>query len=150
MKIIIDADASPVKDVAFGLAQKFGLDVVLVSSVSHFSSKALPDFVRHVYVDSGADAADYKVVALARDGDVVVTQDYGLAALLLPKGCIVVHHMGFEYTDKNIDQMLESRHFSGVIRRGGGRTKGPKPFIDEDKVRFHEFFKGLIEREIEK
>lgn len=150
MKIIIDADASPVKDVAIDLAREFGLEVVLVSSVSHHSNKALPDFVSHVYVDSGADAADYKVVALARDGDVVITQDYGLAALLLPKGCVVVHHMGFEYTDKNIDQMLESRHFSGVIRRGGGRTKGPKPFTASDKVRFSEFFETLLKRQIEK
>lgn len=150
MKIIIDADASPVKDVAIDLAREFGLEVVLVSSVSHHSNKALPDFVSHVYVDSGADAADYKVVALARDGDVVITQDYGLAALLLPKGCVVVHHMGFEYTDKNIDQMLESRHFSGVIRRGGGRTKGPKPFTASDQVRFSEFFETLLRRQIEK
>lgn len=150
MRIIIDADASPVKDVVITLADRFGLQVILVSSVSHHSNKALPEFVTHIYVDSGADAADYKIIALAGRGDVVITQDYGLAALLLPKGCIVVHHMGFEYTDKNINQMLESRHISGVIRRGGGRTKGPKPFVEADKVRFHEFFEALLEREIEK
>ena len=149
MRIIIDADASPVKDIAIGLAERFEIEVVLVSSVSHHSNKALPEFVSHIYVDSGADAADYKIVALAGPGDVVITQDYGLASLLLPKGCIGVHHMGFEYTDKNINNMLESRHMSGVIRRGGGRTKGPKPFTVDDKARFHEFFEALLLRDME-
>ncbi len=150
MRIIIDADASPVKDIAIGLAERFGLEVVLVSSVAHHSNKSLPDFVSHIYVDSGADAADYKIVALAQSGDIVITQDYGLAALLLPKGCRVVHHKGFEYTDKNINNMLETRHMSSVIRRGGGRVKGPKPFTAEDKRVFREFFEALLVEHVEK
>lgn len=150
MRIIIDADASPVKDIATELAEHFNLEVVLVSSVSHHSNKALPSFVSHIYVDSGADAADYKIIALAQAGDVVITQDYGLAALLLPKNCIVVHHKGFEYTDKNINNMLETRHMSSVIRRGGGRVKGPKPFTAEDKSEFRAFFEVLLARHLDK
>lgn len=146
MRIIVDADASPVKDVVFDVAGRYGLDVVLVSSVSHYSEKELPEFVSHIYVDSGADAADYKIVALAEAGDVVITQDYGLASLLLPKGCVVVHHMGFEYTSQNIDNMLETRHMSAVVRRGGGRVKGPKPFTGEDKQVFREFFECVLRR----
>ncbi|MFC3899548.1 YaiI/YqxD family protein [Aliicoccus persicus] len=149
MQIIIDADASPVKDIAISLAERSGLEVVLVSSVAHHSNKSLPDFVSHIYVDSGADAADYKIVALAQSGDIVITQDYGLAALLLPKGCVVVHHKGFEYTDKNINNMLETRHMSSVIRRGGGRVKGPKPFTSVDKRVFHEFLEGLLVGHVE-
>ncbi len=68
--------------------------VVLVSSLSHYSTQELPDHVRAVYVEAGPDAADFKVVQLAAAGDIVVTQDYGLASLLLPKGCTVLHHKG--------------------------------------------------------
>lgn len=140
MKVIIDADACPVKDIVAKETKDKKIEVVLVSSLSHFSSKELDSHVRAVYVDAGPDAADYKIVQLAEAGDVIVTQDYGLASLLLPKECKVLHHTGFEYNKMNMDHMLETRHMSSVIRRGGGRTKGPKALSKEDKNAFLKLF----------
>lgn len=144
MKVIIDADACPVKDIVTKETRDKNIEVILVSSLSHFSSKELESHVRTVYVDAGPDAADYKIVELAEAGDVIVTQDYGLASLLLPKGCTVLHHTGFEYNRMNMDHLLETRHMSSVIRRGGGRTKGPKALSQNDKNSFLTLFKQSI------
>lgn len=146
MKVIIDADACPVKDIVAAETKDKHISVVLVSSISHFSSKELSVHVEAVYVDAGPDAADYKIVQLAKQGDIIVTQDYGLASLLLPKGCTVLHHTGFEYNDMNMDHLLATRHISGVIRRGGGRTKGPKPLSQEDKQAFTNLFRDVLSR----
>lgn len=146
MKVIIDADACPVKDIVTKKTKDKNIEVVLVSSLSHFSSKELDSHVRAVYVDAGPDAADYRIVQLAEAGDIIVTQDYGLASLLLPKGCIVLHHTGFEYNKMNMDYMLETRHMSSVIRRGGGKTKGPKALSQEDKQKFNDLFTAALNR----
>lgn len=146
MKVIIDADACPVKDIVTKETKEKNIEVVLVSSLSHFSSRELDSHVRAVYVDAGPDAADYRIVQLAEAGDIIVTQDYGLASLLLPKDCIVLHHTGFEYNKMNMDYMLETRHMSSVIRRGGGRTKGPKALSQEDKQKFTDLFTAALNR----
>ena len=80
----------------------------------------------------------------------VVTQDYGLASLLLPKGCTVLHHKGFEYDARNIDHLLETRYMGSMIRKGGGRTKGPKPFSKEDKEAFLKLFRQKIWSTVDK
>ena len=144
MKVIIDADACPVKDIVIKETKDENIEVVLVSSLSHFSSRELDSHVRAIYVDAGPDAADYKIIQLAEAGDVIVTQDYGLASLLLPKGCTVLHHTGFEYNKMNMDHLLETRHMSSVIRRGGGRTKGPKALSQEDKNSFLKAFQEVL------
>lgn len=144
MKILIDADASPVKNEVIQLAEEYDLDVVLVSSIAHYSNEQYPDFVRIVYVEKGADQADFKIVQLAEAGDIVVTQDYGLASLLLPKGCHVIHHRGREYTTENIDRLLQSRHLSAMQR-----TKGPKPFTNEDRQQFATYFEQFLENLLE-
>jgi uncharacterized protein len=81
---------------------------------------------------------------LAGKGDIIVTQDYGLASLGLAKGCTVLHHTGYSYTNENIDQLLQSRYLSAMARKSGKRTKGPKPFTAEDKEKFKELFKRAI------
>lgn len=150
MKVIVDADACPVKDIIIKETGDRQVPVVLGSSLSHYSTQELPDHVRAVYVEAGPDAADFKVVQLAAAGDIVVTQDYGLASLLLPKGCTVLHHKGFEYDARNIDHLLETRYMGSMIRKGGGRTKGPKPFSKEDKEAFLKLFRQKIGRTVDK
>lgn len=145
MKIIVDADACPVKDIIFKTTKNKNISVTLVSSISHFSNQDVPLHVETIYVDAGRDAADFKIVALASKDDIVITQDYGLASLLLPKGTIVLHHNGFEYDDMNIDHLLNTRHISAAIRQGGGRTKGPKPFSKDDQQAFLKLFQEKIE-----
>lgn len=144
MKIIVDADACPVKKEIIEVAADFNLSVLLVMSIAHYSFDTLPEHVETIYVEKGADRADFKIVQLAKKEDIIITQDYGLASLLLPKGCRVVHHKGYEYTDENIDRMLETRHFSAMQREAGQRTKGPSAFTEEDRKSFKLYFKELI------
>ena len=144
MKIIVDADACPVKNEIIEVAAAFDLPVVIVMSIAHYSFNSLPAHVESIYVEKGADRADFKIVQLAKKGDVIATQDYGLASLLLPKGCRVIHHKGYEYTDENIDRLLETRHFSALQREAGQRTKGPSAFTEEDRKKFKLYFEKLI------
>ena len=145
MKILIDADASPVKNEVIALAEQYDLEVVLVSSIAHYSTETHPDFVKVIYVEKGADQADFKIVQLAKKDDIIITQDYGLASLLLPKGCHVLHHKGSQYTAENIDQLLHNRHFSAMQRKSGQRTKGPKPFTKENRRQFKDYFERFLE-----
>ncbi|MEH7254897.1 YaiI/YqxD family protein [Neobacillus niacini] len=144
MKILVDADACPVKDIIISEGTKAGIPITLVTSFSHFSITEQPSGVETIYVDSGADAADYRIMKLAQKEDIIVTQDYGLASLGLAKGCKVLHQNGYSYTNENIDQLLQTRYLSAMARKSGKRTKGPKPFTSEDKEKFRGLFKRVI------
>ncbi|MHC9532436.1 YaiI/YqxD family protein [Dellaglioa sp. L3N] len=144
MKIMIDGDASPVKNEVISEAEHRKLSVLLITSTPHFSTKEYPENVSVSYVDQGPDAADYRIVKLAEKSDIVITQDYGLASLLFPKGVIVMHHRGFEYTNYNIDGLLESRYMSAMARKSGQRTKGPSAFSNQDRANFKEKFNLLL------
>ena len=146
MNVYIDADASPVQQEVIQLAEQYQLSVILVKSFSHFSNASLPSHVSVQYVDKGAEMADFKIMSLVDQGDIIITQDYGLASMLLGKGCYVMHHKGFLYTEHNIDRLLSSRHASAQARRAGYRTKGPKAFTDEDREKFTDAFHHLLER----
>lgn len=136
MKILVDADACPVKDSIISVAADAELHVILVKSFAHFSHADEAPGVETVYVDTGADSADFRIMQLAKSKDFIITQDYGLASLALGKGCIVLHHKGFEYTQENIDQLLHTRYTSAMARKSGKRTKGPKAFTEEDQQKF--------------
>lgn len=146
MKIYVDADACPVKDTIISIAQTKEIPVTLVQSFSHFSHMEQPFGVEMVYVDSGSDAADFRIMGLALKGDIIVTQDYGLASLGLAKGCYVLHHKGFTYTDQNIDHLLQTRYVSAMARKGGQRTKGPKAFTRDDEQKFRKLLKQTIDQ----
>jgi len=146
MKIYVDADACPVKDIIITESRKADIPVILVTSYSHFSVTEQPPGVEIIYVDAGADAADYRIIKLVEKGDMIVTQDYGLASLGLAKGCTVLHHKGFIYTNENIDELLQFRYLSAMARKSGKRTKGPKPFTTEDREKFRDLFKRIISR----
>lgn len=144
MKIFIDGDGSPVKDTAIEVALVYSIEVVIVTSIDHYSLKEYPKNVSFVYVDKGADAADYKIVQLIKSDDILVTQDYGLASLVLPKRVRVLHQLGYEYTGENMDGLLEQRYFSAKVRKSGGRTKGPKTFTQADRDNFKEKLVELL------
>lgn len=146
MKILVDADACPVKEIIIKETKELNIPVTLVSSFSHFSSQEYPRYVETIYVEAGRDAADFKIVQLANREDVIITQDYGLASLLLPKGCTVLHHKGFEYKSETIDTMLQTRHLSAMARKSGQRTKGPKAMSAEDREKFTRLFKRVLDR----
>ncbi|MFD2656140.1 MULTISPECIES: YaiI/YqxD family protein [Gracilibacillus] len=145
MKIFVDADACPVTEIIIDEARRFLIDVVLVKSYSHFSLQDTPKHVTVKYVDDGADAVDYRIVQMVQRNDLVITQDYGLAALCLEKGCYCLHHVGFTYSKDKINQMLQERHVNAKARKAGIRTKGPKKFTDEQKNSFRMKLRKLLE-----
>lgn len=144
MKMIVDADACPVKDIIIDLSADYQVPVVLVSSINHYSLADYPDWVKTIYVEHGPDSADFKIVQIAKAGDIVVTQDYGLASLVLNKGVRTLHHKGFEYTSTNISQLLQTRYLSAQARKGGQRTKGPAPLKDKDRAAFRALLEEVL------
>lgn len=146
MKIMVDADACPVKELIIGCAKKHGLEVVMVCDVAHMLFYK-EDHVTTVTVDQGADSADLAIANRTQAGDICITQDYGLASLLLAKKATVLHHNGFFYTQENIDRMLFERHLSREMRRqkrsrGGHVRKRTK----EDDEKFLSALEQAIER----
>ena len=131
MKIFIDADGCPVVDIAVRTAKRYGLECTIICDTAH---SILRDDAETIIVDKGADSADFRLVNLVSVGDIVITQDYGLAAMCLSKRAAVLNQDGKRYNEDNISGLLEFRAVSAKIRRGGGRTKGmPKRTVQQDK-----------------
>jgi hypothetical protein len=105
------------------------------------------DIVKVITVDKAADSVDFALISMLSAGDIVVTQDYGLAAMALGKGAKVINQKGLIYTNNNIDRLLMERHIGGKVRRGGGRIKGPSKRIKEDDIRFEASFEVLLKGE---
>lgn len=147
MRLVIDGDGSPVKEEVIQLGAKFNLPVLIVTSVDHYTTKEYPDFVRFIYVDKGADSADYQIVQEIRTGDILITQDYGLASLVLPKKARVFHHSGKEYLPETIDFLLTQRYLGTQMRKSGKRTKGPKAFTKADRQTFFNQLKKVLQEQ---
>ncbi|MFS8581375.1 MAG: DUF188 domain-containing protein [Limnochordales bacterium] len=101
--------------------------------------------MEHVTVGDAPDEADLAVVNRTRPGDIVVTQDWGLAALVLGKGARCLSPAGYEYTPQRIDFQLHERHVKAKHRRAGGRTRGPRARTDADDQRFERTLRRLLE-----
>lgn len=148
MRLMIDGDGSPVKEEVIRLGRKFNLPVIIITSVDHYTTKEYPDFVHFIYVDKGADRADYQIVKEIETGDWLITQDYGLASLVLPKQARIFHHSGKEYLKETIDELLMQRYLSAEIRRSGKRTKGPKPFTKQDRQDFYDQLDAILQENL--
>ena len=137
MKIFVDADACPVVRIVEEVAEKYGIEVTLLCDTNHILNS---DYSEVIVVGAGADAVDYKLISVCHKGDIVVSQDYGVAAMALGKGAYAIHQSGKWYTNENIDQMLMERHLNKKARRGTHKNhiKGPRKRTDEDDERFAE------------
>lgn len=122
MELFIDADGCPVVEIALRLAKQHGTACTLLCDTAHVLDR--PD-ARTITVSKGADSVDFALVNLVHPGDLVVTQDYGLAAMCLSRRAIPIHQDGMVYTNENIDSLLFFRAAAKKIRRAGGRLKGP-------------------------
>lgn len=142
MQVLVDADGCPVRTETVEVARRHGASVVMVAG----PSQVLPvmEGVENVRVDSAPQAADLAVANRARPGDVVVTSDYGLAAMALARGARVLCFRGRLLHAGNIDAVLATRHMAFRARRGGGRVRGPKGLSDDDRARFRETLEGLL------
>lgn len=144
MRIYVDADACPVVGIVEKLARKYEIPVTLLCDTNHVLHS---DYSEVKIISAGADAVDFALVNLCQKGDVVVTQDYGVAAMALGKGAYAIHQSGRWYTNDNIDSMLMQRHVSQKLRKASKRNhfKGPKKRTKEDNVRFEEAFGHFIQ-----
>ena len=106
MKILVDADACPVVLIVEHMAEKYGIPVILLCDTNHVLQS---EYSEIKVIGAGADAVDFALVGLCQKGDLVVTQDYGVAAMILGKGAYGIHQSGKWYTDENIDRMLMER-----------------------------------------
>jgi uncharacterized protein YaiI (UPF0178 family) len=143
MKILIDADACPrtVLQICLRLGKKFNIPVWTVASFNHEISSD-----HHIVVGNSSQEADLKVMNLTEFGDVIVTQDFGLAAMVVAKGAYALGPSGKEYRPETIDFLLEERELKAKFRRSGGRTKGPKKRTIEEDQRFEETLEQLLKR----
>lgn len=143
MQIYVDADACPVVGIVEETAKKYKIPVTLLCDTNHV---LYSDYSDVVVVGAGADAVDYKLISICHSGDIVVSQDYGVAAMALGKGAYAIHQSGKWYTNDNIDQMLMERHLNKKARRSSHKNhiKGPKKRTEEDNERFAQSFEKLI------
>jgi len=142
MRILVDADACPVKQIIVRLAKGRNIPVTMLIDTSHELSDGYSTIIT---VDKQADSVDFALMGLLKCEDIVVTQDYGLAAMVIGKGARALSQNGLIFTNANIDKLLMERHISGKIRRGGGRTRGPAKRTKEDDARFETTLERLLD-----
>ena len=143
MQIFVDADACPVVRIVEKIAEKYKVPVTLLCDTNHVLHS---EYSEVIVVGAGADAVDYKLISICHKGDIVVSQDYGVAAMALGKGAYAIHQSGKWYTNENIDQMLMERHLAKKARRSNSRNhlKGPRKRTEEDDKRFAESFEKIV------
>ncbi len=143
MKIIVDADACPkaVLQSCFKLGREHKIAVWTVASFNHNIASD-----NHIIVGSDSQEADIKVMNLAEKGDIVVTQDWGLAAMIVGKQARCLSPDGREYRPENMDFLLEEREIKAKFRRYGGRTRGPKKRKPENDANFYRELETIISR----
>ena len=141
MRIIIDADACPrgAFEAAAKLASAAGAELVTVANFNHEIVSE-----HHITVGGDPQEADLKIINLARAGDIVITQDIGLAAMVLAKGARALGPTGFDYLQERLESSLEERELKAKYRRAGGRTKGPAKRTAKDDRRFYEKLAEMI------
>lgn len=144
MRILVDADACPVVKITEEIAKNHNIPVVLFCDTNHV---LYSDYSEVVTVSAGADAVDFVIANSCEKGDIVVTQDYGVAAMILSKGSYGIHQSGKIYTNDNIELMLAERYMAKKARMAKAKNhlKGPKKRTEEDDKRFRQALEGLIE-----
>jgi uncharacterized protein YaiI (UPF0178 family) len=142
VRILVDADACPVKQIIIRLAKGNGIPVIMFTDTSHIIDDGYSEVVT---VDKARDSADIALVNKAVKGDIVVTQDYGVAAMALSKGARALNQNGLVYSGENIDRLLFERHLSQKVRRSGNRVSGPRKRISEDDEKFESALRFMLE-----
>ena len=147
MTIYVDADACPVVKIIEKVAKEFSVPVVLLCDTNHYLTS---EYSQVIVIGAGADAVDLALINRASKGDIVVTQDYGVAALALGKGAFAIHNSGKVFSDDNIDGLLMDRHLAKKARisKSKHHLKGPKKRTADDDLRFQKILLGLISKEL--
>ena len=145
MRILIDGDACPVIKITENAAKQYEIDCEIFCDTAHIIKS---DYSKVIVTGQGADAVDFRLINACERGDIVVTQDYGVASMALGKGCFAIHQSGKWYTEENITGLLSMRHISREARRSSSKNhiKGPKKRTAEDDENFRSSLIRLIEK----
>jgi len=141
MKILIDADGCPVVDSTIKVGKENEIPVVILCDTSHIIERP---GAKTITVSKGSDSVDFSLIRLVEKGDLVVTQDYGLAGMVLAKGGLAIRQDGLIYNDTNIDRLLDERHNAKKLRKGGARVKGPRKRTLDDDIQYISSIKRIL------
>jgi uncharacterized protein YaiI (UPF0178 family) len=141
MRILIDADGCPVVDIALRIAKASGTECIILCDTSHVFEKV---GATTITVAKGADSVDFALVNMVQPGDIVITQDYGLAAMCLARRAVPISQDGMVYDDNNIGGLLEQRAMAQKVRRGGGRLSGSAKRTSEQDKAFEQALGALL------
>ena len=141
MKILIDADGCPVIKQTTQIAKENNIEVVIFCDTSHIINS---DYAQIITVSKGADSVDFALVNEVKSDDIVVTQDYGLAAMVLSKGGKAITQNGMIISDSNLELLLTSRYESKKARMSGAHLKGPKKRTAQNDEEFIKSFKSML------
>lgn len=145
MKLLIDADGCPVVDISIEIAKDYDLEVIVVKNYSH---ELYDDYATIITVDKAPDSADFYIANKTQKGDIVITQDYGLAAMALSRGAVCINQNGLIISSKNIDRLLTRRYINQEIRRKHNiYTKFKKREREQDN-QFEKNLRYLIDQQI--
>ena len=140
MKILVDADACPVKDIIEEVAKKFNLPVMMIIDTSH---ELYSDYSQIMQVSKAPDAVDVALFNRTEQGDIVVTHDYGVASMVLGKKAYAINHNGKWFTDQNIDYLMYERHIAAKQRKMGIHSCSMKKRSKNDDNKFRDSFTRL-------
>ncbi len=143
MRVLIDGDGCPVVDITLRLCKKYAVPCLILCDTAHEFHR---DGAETLVFDKGSDSVDYAIANRIAPGDLVITQDYGLASLCLARWAKVLHQDGWEYTAENIDGLLLVRHESRKHRAAGGRFKGPKKRTASQDQAFSTALEALLQK----
>lgn len=141
MKILVDADACPVKEIIVRLAQDFNVPVIMFIDTCHIYHD---DYSTVITVDKGFNSVDIALINQVKNGDIVVTQDFGLADMCLAKKAYVLNNNGFIYTDDNINRLMFERHIAQKVRRSGGKTSTQRKRNNNDSILFEKHLRDIL------
>lgn len=143
MRIIVDADACPGKHLIEKVGKENSIPVIMYCDMNHILTS---DYSEIKYMDSGFQSVDMAIANATKVGDIVVTQDFGVAAMCLGKKAYAINPKGYIYDDDNIDRLLFERHIGAKVRRGGGKTSNHKKRSNEDDERLYMNLLKLVKR----
>ena len=146
MKVLIDADACPVVDITIRVCREFGVTCILLCDTAHRMER---EGAQTLVFGKGSDSVDFALVNRVQPGDIVITQDYGLASMCLAKRARILHQDGWEYTEYNISGLMEQRHAAKKFRMSGGRTKGPAKRKPEQDTAFRNALHSLLQQSVQ-
>lgn len=146
MRVLIDADACPVTNIAVSLCRQYSIPCILLCDTAHVLHR---DGAETLVFDKGADSVDFALVNRVIPGDIVITQDYGLASMCLARSARILHQDGWEYTEDNIQGLLFQRHAARQHRAAGGRTKGPSKRTSQQDKAFESALRQLLQHSVQ-